>query len=104
MRQSQTAKKVLTTKKKKGWGLQVWPTIHQTKMGVACTHRALSKPLPETRAHQEAPLTKVTTWVLPWGELLHSSYKVIQYKDARATKEEWKEAHKAWRKTLPKTQ
>jgi hypothetical protein len=46
----------------------------------------------------------VTTWVSPWGELLHLSYEVIQYKDTRATKEEWKTAHKVWQKTLPKIQ
>jgi hypothetical protein len=104
MRQSQTAKKALSIKKKKGWGLQVWPMTHRAKMGVAHMRRALSEPLPKTGAHQEAPLMKVTTWVSPWGELLHSSYEVIQYKDARATKEEWKMAHKAWRRTLPKIQ
>jgi hypothetical protein len=104
MRQSQTAKKALATKKKKGWGLQVWPTTHRFKPFVARMRRALSEPLPETGAQQEAPLTRVTTWIAPWGELLHSSYEVVQYKDARATKEEWKAAHKEWRKTLPKTQ
>jgi hypothetical protein len=104
MRQSQTAKKALSIKKKKGWGLQVWLRTHRTKMGIARMRQALSEPLPETRAHQEAPLTRVTTWVSPWGELLHSNYKIMPYKDARATKEEWLKAHQEWRERLPKTQ
>jgi hypothetical protein len=104
MRQSQTAKKALSIKKKKGWGLQVWPTTHQTKMGIARMRRALSEPLPETGAHQEAALTRVMTWVSPWGELLHSSYEIIQYKDARASKEEWLKVHQEWWEGLLKTQ
>jgi hypothetical protein len=45
MWQSQTVKKVLAGKKKKGWGLQVWPTTHRSKAFVARMRRALSEPV-----------------------------------------------------------
>ena len=80
---SQTAQKAYT-RKRKTWGMQVWPESHRMAASLARGHRALSEPLPETHAHHPSPLIRVTSWVGPWGEVIQSTSDLVERKYAVA--------------------
>ena len=96
---SQTARKVYT-KKKKTWGMQVWPESHRTGAVLARGRRALSEPLPETHAHHPSPLIRVTSWVGPWAEVIQSTLDLVERKYAVAPRADWMDSYRTWRDTL----
>ena len=96
---SQTARKAYT-KKKKTWGMQVWPEGHRTAAALARSRRTLSEPLLETPAHHPSPLIRVTSWVGPWGEVIQSTSDLVEHKYAVAPQADWMDSYRAWRDTL----
>ena len=99
MTMSQTARKAYT-RKKKTWGMQVWPESHRTGATLARGRRALSEPLPETPAHHPSPLIWVTSWVGPWGEVIQSTSDLVERKHAVAPRADWMDSYRAWQDTL----
>jgi hypothetical protein len=62
----------------------------------------VSEPPPDTQVTQGAPLTRVTTWISPWGTVIQAMTDAITHKAGLSPKEEWIGHNKKWRDSLPK--
>ena len=81
-------------------GNSVWPRSHPRRNYLECMRRATSEPLPDMEATQAAPLTRVTSWVTPWGLVVQTSSEQVPHQKALAPHDQWVVGNIVWRKTL----
>ena len=81
-------------------GNSVWPRFHPRKNYLEQCRRASSAPLPDTQATLPAPLTRVTSWITPWGTVVQTNSEQIQHRSALAPRKTWIEGNLEWRRTL----
>ena len=69
-------------KRKKTYGMRIWPSIHRSHTVVEIKWQCLSKPLPKSEAHYMCPLTWVISWVALWGEVIQTVSDQVAHKEA----------------------
>ena len=90
-------------RRKKTYGMRIWPAIHRSRTAIEIQHCCLSKPLPDTEAHQPCPLTWVISWVAPWGKVIQTTSDQVAHKEACPPRQDWMDNYQAWRGALPGT-
>ena len=90
-------------RRKKTYGMRIWPVIHHSCTAIEIQHHCLSEPLPDTEAHQPCPLTRVISWVAPWGEVIQTTSDQVAHKEAHPPRQDWMDNYQAWRGALPGT-
>ena len=90
-------------RRKKTYGMRIWPTIHHSHTAIEIQRCCLSEPLPDMEAHQPCPLTWVISWVAPWGEVIQTTSDQVAHKEAHPPRQDWMDNYQAWRAALPGT-